>query len=158
MATQQEYLEQDRLVRENTLVVQSWLENFAKARPEEIGTAFYSDVTILSGPHGNYFWNTDAGKELNKRYQSGEIEIYCVKWADASFIIEYKFDGDRFYRYRDMLFTARHKTAVDAYFLYNGRRFSVPMDVVTAAKNLYSAQEYRSVLFANLRDKAERSY
>lgn len=162
MATQQEYLEQDRLVTENTLVVQPWLKNFAnqynKQHPYEIGTCLYSDVTILSGPYDNYFWRNTQGKKLNEMYQTGKAEIYYVKGAGASFIIEYKFDGDRWYRRQDTLFKAPHRTPIDAYFLYDGRRFPVPMDVAIAAKRLYTAQEYRSAIYAVLREKSALGY
>ena len=157
MATQQEYLEQDRLVQENTMVVQPWLENFANEynsrHPYEIGTMFYSDVTILSGPHGNFYCDTDAGKKLNELHKIGKVSIFYVKFAGGAFIIEYKFDGTRIYRYKDSLIKMPHKIPVNAYFLYNGRQYPVSMDVALAVERLYSAQEYRSILYANLHNK-----
>lgn len=161
MATQQEYDEQDRLVRENTLVVKPWLERFAKeyneTHPGYIGTCFYTDVTILSGPHDNYFWNTDAGKKLNADYQKGKISIYYVKGADAHFIIE---NNRRMGvgRWGDQLVEMPIITPVDAYFMWQGRRYPVSLDVAVAAKNLYSAQEYRGVLWGLLQKQRARVY
>ena len=159
MQRQQEYNTQDRLVHENTLVVQPWLEGFAKeynkGHPGYIGTCFYTDVTILAGPHDDYFWDTDSGKKLNADYQEGKISIYYVKTAGAHFIIE----NDRrmgIRRYGNQLVETPIITPVDAYFMWQGRRYSVPLDVAVAAKNLHMAQEYRGVLSGLLSEQRAR--
>ena len=151
MATQQEYDEQDQLVQKNTAIVQPWLKDFAKDKPE-IGTSFYTDVTILSGPHSNYFWNDPHGKELRERHHTkGDISIYYVKGAGASFIIEYKFDGNAIYKTKTgVLFRGPHYTPINSYFLYKGQQYPVPMEIATAAGDLYKAQEYRGVLWGLL--------
>ena len=140
MVSQQEYFEQDRLVEKYTAIVQPWLTDFAKNRPE-IGTAFYSDVTILTGPHDDYFWNNIKGQKLNELYQSGKISIYYVKYAGASFIIEYNFGNMR-----------------NAYFMYKGATFYVPMDIAIAVKKLYEAQEYRSAIYGVLKMQSDYAH
>lgn len=154
MATVNEYLEQKSKVSANTLVVQPWLENFAKQynklHPGHIGSCLYTDVTILAGPHDNYFWNTKAGNLLRERYQRGEISIFCVKSDNAAFIIEYRLGGQKLFHHGDSLVRAPHKTAIASYFLYDGKEYPVPLDVAQAAKSLCSAQEYSNVLAYNL--------
>lgn len=111
MATVNEYLEQESKVSANTLVVQPWLENFAKQynklHPGHIGSCLYTDVTILAGPHDNYFWNTKAGNLLRERYQRGEVSIFCVKSDNAAFIIEYRLGGQKLFHHGDLWFV-RH--------------------------------------------------
>ena len=154
MATQREYEEQDRLVKEKTAIVQPWLEKFAndynEKHPDTIGTGFYSDVTILLGSHGNFFWDTEAGKKLRELDKMGKISRMCVKRTEAAFIIEYRFDGNRLYNYKNELIQLPHSTPTRAYFLFNEKQYPVPMHVAMAAKDLHWAQEYRGILWGLL--------
>lgn len=141
---EQKYQEQDRLVQENMALVQPFLKNFSETY--DLGTGFYEDVIICSGPHSNFFWNTEMGNKYRSLYEAGKIGIYCLRWGDGAFIIDYKFDGNRIYRYKDQLFQAPHSTPVNAYFLHDAKQYPVSMGVALAAKDLYLAQTYRGVL------------
>ena len=142
---EQKYQEQDRLVKQNMALVQPFLKEFSETY--DLGTGYYEDVTILAGPHKNFFWNTEVGKKYRALYEAGKVGIYCVKWGNGAFIIDYKFDGDRIYRYKDQLFKAPSFTPVNACFLHDAKHYPVSMDVALAAKDLYSAQVYRGVLY-----------
>ncbi len=155
MRTQQEYehdcQEQERMIQEKTGIVQPFLKEFSEKY--DLGTGFYEDVTILSGPHGNFFWDTEAGKQLRALNEAGKISISYVKFAGGAFIIEYRFDGNRIYRYKDQIFQAPNSTPINAYFLYDGKQYPVSMEIALAAKELHSAQDYLGVLYSCMRER-----
>ncbi|MBO7508909.1 MAG: hypothetical protein J6T57_01360 [Alphaproteobacteria bacterium] len=153
----QEYEKQDAICKAKMAVVQPWLEQFAKeyneTHPGEIGTGFYDDVVILRGPHDDkFFWKTAEGNKLRERNLKGEISIVSVRWSGAAFVIEYKFEGNKIYEYQGQLFQAPKWAPVASDFIYEGKHYSVPLDVALAAKELHAADEYRGVLWGNMHE------
>lgn len=136
----QEYKNQDKICRDKVAIIQPFLKSFAENHNE--GTGFYSDVTILCGPgQVNYDYLMNGLPELYKSWQNGKVSIFNVKWAGLTFVLEYD----------NKVQLGWHPRPIGAFMVYEGRKLEAPFDVAVAVKDLYSAQEYRSALYSNMR-------
>ena len=152
MTMQDEYLEQDHLVEVNTAVIRSFLQKFTKGY-STIGDNFYSDVTISAGPLRDKFWNTREGQEINERWQNMDnLSVLSIRKLDAAFIIA------RGQNKNVTLPMADRNAPTKAQFIYNGKKFPVPMNVAIAASNLFIAQEHRSTIYGIMLQKDRLGY
>lgn len=142
----EKYAEQDRICIENKAIIEFFLKNFREKHPElELGTRFYTDVTVLSGPStAQHEYIAQEHKDLDQRWKNGEVAIHNVKWAGVSFVTEYKktyLDDGKVYVYPKEI-------PVDAFMICEGKEYPVPVDIANAISRLYKAQEYRSAIYA----------
>jgi len=143
----EKYAEQDRICTENKAIVEFFLRNFREQHPElELGTRFYTDVTVLSGPNAQegYRYLTEKRPDLYERYKKDDLYVYNIKWAGATFVIERKKiffdDGKCYVNPLDM--------PVSATMICEGREYAVPVEIASAVVKLYSAQEYRGAIYS----------
>ena len=142
----EKYAEQDRICTENKAIVEFFLRNFREKHPElELGTRFYTDVTVLSGPNAQegYRYLTEKRPEWYERYKKNDLHVYNIKWAGATFVIERKkifFDDGKIY-------FSPLDVPVSATMICEGQEYAVPVEIASAVMKLYSAQEYRSAIY-----------
>ena len=150
----QKYAEQERICVENKAIVEFFLKTFRQKHPElELGTRFYTDVTVLHGPSTAQAKYLDQVRpELGKRWKDNEIAIYNVKWAGASFVTEYKKifldDGKIYINPKDV--------PVGSFMICEDREYPVPVDIANAVRKLCHAQEYRSAIYCAHKAEMER--
>ena len=135
----EKYAEQNNVLEKNIAVIRPFLKKISEQY--DAGTNFYNDIAILSGPsitEYNHFY--ENRRDLYNRWQKGEVLIYNVKWAGATFVIE----------------CSPINKPSSAYMVYKHNNHPVPLDVAVAIKNLYAAQEYRSILYGCMRSQRNR--
>ena len=137
----QKYQEQDEICNQNIAILKPFLKRFAEQHNE--GTGFYEDITILKGA-GNVTYDIIEKEHPDwiQKWQKGAISIFNVKWGGLTFVTEntvIETDGKM---------TLQPKTTM----IYKSKteHLEEPADpvIAKAVKDLYVAQEYRSVLYA----------
>jgi hypothetical protein len=147
------YMEQDTICNDKIAIILPFLKQFSKEH--DAGTAFYEDITSLSGLslYGpKWFYDTDEGKEVYELYRQNKVSIYTIKWAGASFVMEYgmpeKYANVRLGNYRGII--------KNAFMVWGNQKFPVSLDIAKAVKDLCAAQEYRSVIYCAHKEEIER--
>jgi len=138
----EKYAIEDKICNEKVAIVQPFLKNLSEQH--DAGTAFYEDITVLSGPgqvEFNYFYKNR--KDLFDRWQKGEVSIYNIKWAGVAFVIEYA----KIHSIDRKTFANPVYKPANAFIVYKHREYPVDLDTATAVKDLHHAQEYRSILW-----------
>lgn len=141
------YAEQEKICTENKAIIEFFLKSFREKHPElELGTRFYTDVTVLSGPsvQQGYKYLIEKRPEWYERYKQDDLHVYNIKWAGATFVIENRktfFDDGKIY-------INPFDMPVAATMICENREYAVPVEIASAVSKLYSAQEYRSAIYA----------
>lgn len=144
------YQEQDAICKEQIAIIEPFLKKFSEEH--DCGTKFYSDITVLDGLslYGpQWFSITEEGKNIYERYEKNKLSLYTIKWAGASFVIDYKVitnPGGRFAR-----------IPTETFMVHKNMKYPVPLDLALAVQKLYKAQEYRSVIYGAHRDEIDRA-
>ena len=140
------YMEQDKICNENVAIVQPFLKKISEENDE--GTAFYNDVTVLSGPGTLEYNHIYANRrDLYERWKKGEISMFNIKWAGLTFVLEYA-------EPKPATFFVK-RTPVSASMVYKHNTQPVSLVIAKAVKDLYDAQEYRSVIYGAHREEIE---
>lgn len=152
----QRYMEQDKICKEQIAIIEPFLKKFSEEH--DAGTRFYSDITVLCGPMPffgtGWFYNTDEGKEVNKRFRQNKASIYVIKWAGAAFVIDYEMTG----KYVNHIHVGDYISAIkNTFMVYEGKKYPVPLNIAVAVKKLYDAQEYRSAIYGAHRNEINRA-
>ena len=141
----QRYIEKSKVCEAKIAVLKPFLENFSKEH--DAGTRFYNDITVLSGLslYGPKWFNTtDEGNKLLERQKQNQVSIYTIKWAGASFVIEYDLTG-------------RVAKPTNAFMVWNNQKFPVDLNTALAAKDLQWAQSCRDAIYAAHRAEIDRA-
>ena len=142
----EKYMEQDKICNEKVAIIQPFLKKISEENDE--GTAFYNDVTVLSGPGVSQYNHIYTNRrDLFDRWKKGEISMYNIKWAGVTFVIEYRAAKPAlaFHRWNPS----------NAFMVYKHNTQPVSLDIAKAVKDLYDAQEYRSVIYGAHREEIE---
>jgi len=148
---EQKYTEQTKICDENIAIIQPFLKEFGQKH--DAGTGFYEDVTVLAGPgDAEYNHFRDERKDVFDRWQKGETSIYNIRWSGLTFIIEYKFDRNVIYENKGQKIMRPIYVPSKSMMVYKHQEQPVSLKIALAVQNLFSAQEYRSALYACMRD------
>ena len=151
----EKYAEQDRICNENKAIVEFYLRSFREKHPElELGTCFYTDVTVLYGPNAvaGYKYLTERRPEWYERYKKDDLFVYNIKWAGATFVIERK----KSYFADGKVYLSPFDLPLAATMICENREYAVPVEIASAIIKLYNAQEYRSAIYGAHQAQLER--
>lgn len=138
------YEEQNKICNANIAIIEPFLKKMSKQY--DAGTRFYEDVTILYGPGiSEYNHFVENRKDFYNRWKNGEVSIFNVKRAGVAFAIEYK-------EKTNMQSFLERCTPAHAFMVYKHHALPVSLDIATAVRDLYYAQEYRKVVWCAMRE------
>ena len=119
------------------------------------GTGFYEDITILSGPGGEYNFFQQRYPELYNLWRTPrtiddtkDVAVYSSKHG-GTFVLEY----EKYFEPNDVRKVLPKWRMINSFMLYKDKEYSVPSLVGEAVKNLYPNQEYCSVVLYNHHDE-----
>ena len=140
----QRYQEQDAICKKNIAILEPFLKKFSEEH--DAGTRFYEDITVLSGLSlygSDWFYKSEEGKDWYKRYREYKVSIFTIKWAGASFVVEY--------------YNKSSAEIKNAFMVWQNKKYAVPSDIVVAVRDLFSAQQYRNVIYAAHIEEIQRA-
>jgi len=146
----QRYAETDANCNKQIAIIEPFLKRFSQEH--DCGTCFYTDITALSGTSASgYKYFKEKHPDLFNRWQKGEVSVYNIKWAGATFVTDYK--QTKFYN--GQLFINPIKIPIHSFMIHENKEYPVSTYLAEAVKELHAAQEYRGAIYGAHRAEIE---